>query len=439
MADVAGMGGSVGARIKVIGVGGGGGNAINTMIAAGLTNVDFVAANTDLQALQSNLAPTKLQLGAQLTRGLGAGAKPSIGRDAALEDSEQIRDFLTGADMVFVTAGMGGGTGTGGAPVVAQIAREVGALTVGVVTKPFAFEGRVRMRQAEEGMRELRGAVDTLITIPNQRLLNVAGRDMKLLESFRRADDILLQAVRGIADLITVPGIINVDFADVRAIMAEMGMAMMGSGVASGENRAIEAARMAISSPLLEDISIHGARGILINCTGGDEITLNEVNEAASLIQEEAHEDANIIWGAVIDERVGQDFRITVIATGFEDATAQDASPSRREATTVRPSAPYAPAPIVVSSAAASPAPRPVAPAPRAQEAAPRRTRFLGTLIDDAIDGPILEPAKPNSAGRASTPSGPTAAPRDRGSRDFGFDDHDDNLDTPAFLRRNVN
>ena len=308
-----------GARIKVIGAGGCGGNAINHMIEAGLRNVEFMSVNTDIQALQNNLAPLKMQLGEMLTRGRGTGGNPEIGRKAALEDEERLRECLSEAEMVFVTAGMGGGTGTGSAPVIARLARESGALTVGVVTKPFQFEGRKRMNQADEGLRELKGAVDTLITIPNQRLLSIASRNTSLREAFQRADEVLLQAVRGISELVTVHGLINLDFADVRSIMAEMGMAMMGAATASGENRAVEAAQRAISSPLLEDVSIKGARGLLINITGGPDMSLYEVNEAASLIQEEAHEDANIIFGAVIDEKVGNELRVTVIATGFGD------------------------------------------------------------------------------------------------------------------------
>jgi cell division protein FtsZ len=316
-------GGAVdGARIKVIGVGGGGGNAVNTMIAAGLPGVEFIAANTDSQALTANLAPIKVQLGEQLTRGLGAGGNPEVGRRAAQEDEDRLRKLLDGADMIFVTAGLGGGTGTGAAPIVARIAKENGALTVGVVTKPFGFEGKRRQRQAEDGLRELKASVDTLIAIPNQRLLSVAGRNSSILETFKKADDVLLQAVRGIADLITVHGLINLDFADVRAIMAEMGMAMMGAALAEGENRAIDAAQRAISSPLLEDVSIQGARGVLINITGGPSLTLHEVNEAATLIQEEADDDANIIFGAVIDDTMGEQVRITVIATGFGEAAA---------------------------------------------------------------------------------------------------------------------
>jgi cell division protein FtsZ len=311
-----------GARIKVVGVGGGGGNAVNTMIAAGLPGVEFIAANTDAQALTANLAPNKMQLGEQLTRGLGAGGNPEVGRRAAQEDEDRLRKLLDGADMIFVTAGMGGGTGTGAAPIVARIAKENGALTVGVVTKPFGFEGKRRQKQAEEGLRELKASVDTLIAIPNQRLLSVAGRNSSILETFKKADDVLLQAVRGIADLITVHGLINLDFADVRAIMSEMGMAMMGAALAEGENRAIDAAQRAISSPLLEDVAISGARGVLINITGGPSLTLHEVNEAATLIQEEADDDANIIFGAVIDDTMGEQVRITVIATGFGESTA---------------------------------------------------------------------------------------------------------------------
>lgn len=307
----------LGARIKAVGVGGGGGNAINTMIEAGLSGVDFIVANTDAQALGVNTASAKIQLGEKITKGLGAGANPEIGRQAALEDRDRIREYLTGADMVFITAGMGGGTGTGGAPVIASVAREIGALTVGVVTKPFIFEGRIRMRQAEEGIRELKENVDTLIVIPNQRLLGVADKTTPLLETFKIADGILLQAVRGISDLIVTPGLINLDFADVRTVMAEMGFALMGAASATGENRSVEAAQKAISSPLLEDVSIHGAKGVLINITGGADLSLYEVNEAATLIQREADEDANIIFGAVIDERLKDEIRITVIATGF--------------------------------------------------------------------------------------------------------------------------
>jgi cell division protein FtsZ len=309
----------LGARIKVIGIGGGGNNAVNNMIRSGLNGVEFLAANTDIQALNSSLAPTKIQLGAALTKGLGAGANPAVGEGSARESADEIREKLQGADMVFVTAGMGGGTGGGGGSVVASIAKELGALTVGVVTKPFIFEGKRRMANAEAGIAALKREVDTLITIPNQRLLSVAGRNTTLLDTFRKADDVLYQAVKGISDLILFEGLVNVDFADVRAVMSEMGMAMMGSGEGSGENRALEAAEKAVSSPLLEDISIHGARGILINVTAGMDVTLQEINEAAELIHAEAHEDANIIWGMVIDEEMSDSVRVTVIATGFGD------------------------------------------------------------------------------------------------------------------------
>ena len=311
------------ANIKVIGVGGGGGNAVNTMISDGIAGVEFIAANTDLQALDTNLATMKVQLGQGLTKGLGAGADPDIGRNSALEDASRIAELLDGADMVFVTAGMGGGTGTGAAPVIANIAREIGALTVGVVTKPFHFEGRRRRRQAAEGIKNLQNAVDTLITIPNQRLLAVSGEDTTILEAFKKADEVLLQAVQGISDLITVRGLVNVDFADVRTIMRGRGMALMGTGKATGPQRALEAAEMAISSPLLEDVSIEGATGILINITGGLDMTLREINEAASLIEEAAHEEANIIFGNVIDDGLRDEIKITVIATGFQPAASE--------------------------------------------------------------------------------------------------------------------
>jgi cell division protein FtsZ len=313
-----------GANLKVVGIGGGGCNAVNTMIKSGLKGVEFIGANTDAQALAACSAPVKVQLGAGLTKGLGAGAVPEVGRNATLEDRDRIHEILSGADMVFITAGMGGGTGTGGAPILAGIAKEAGALTVAVVTKPFLFEGKKRQRQAEEGLKELRKCVDTLITIPNQRLLNIAGKDMSLLEAFRKADEVLLQAVQGISDLITVEGLINLDFADVRTVMGEMGMALMGTGTARGEKRAVEAAQRAISSPLLEDITITGARGILISVTGGPDLGIFEVNEACMLIQEEAHEDANIIFGAVIDEKMKDEMRITVIATGFGRAESKE-------------------------------------------------------------------------------------------------------------------
>jgi cell division protein FtsZ len=316
--------GELKARIRVVGVGGAGGNALDTMIRSGLGGCEFIVANTDAQALVHKLAPVKVQLGVGVTRGLGCGANPERGRAAAMEDRDRLRSLLQGSDMVFVTAGMGGGTGTGAAPVIAEVARELGALTVGVVTKPFPFEGRHRMRHAERGLDELHRVVDTLITIPNQRLLALAGKDTPMMDSFRLADEVLLNAVRGISDLITVHGLINLDFADVRTIMNEMGLALMGTGVGVGENRAKDAAYAAISSPLLEDVSIEGARGVLINITGGTDMTLWEVNEASSLVQEAAHEDANIIFGAVIDDKVAPgEIRVTVIATGLEDDRAR--------------------------------------------------------------------------------------------------------------------
>jgi len=307
------------AKIKVIGIGGGGGNAVNNMIASGLQGVSFIAANTDMQALANSQANVKIQLGASLTKGLGAGAEPDVGKNAALEDSHQIREALKDSDMIFITAGMGGGTGTGASPVVAEIAKDLGALTVAVVTKPFSFEAKKRAARASEGIDRLKEAVDTLITIPNDRLIALAPQGATLLSMFKKADEVLYYAVKGISDLITVPGFINADFADVRTIMSEVGIALMGTGVASGEDRARIAAEMAISSPLLDDVSIEGARGILINITATADLTLEEVQIANSLIHENAHEDANIIFGTAFDESVGDEIRITVLATGIED------------------------------------------------------------------------------------------------------------------------
>lgn len=326
-----------GARIKVIGIGGGGGNAVNRMIEAGIDGIEFLVANTDLQALKRSKAPIKIQLGSRLTKGLGAGADPIVGREAALEDTDKIIEVLEGADMVFVTTGLGGGTGTGGAPIIASLATELNSLTVAVVTKPFHFEGRRRMQQAEHGLRELRECVDTVITIPNERLLHTVERGVTLPESFKVADDVLRQAVQGISDLITVPGLINLDFADVKSIMAGMGMALMGVGHARGENRAIDATQQAISSPLLEEATIHGARGVLINITGGSDLTLYEVNAASSIIRESADEDANIIFGAVIDETLQDEMKITVIATGFERESVAVAAGSSAAVTTNSP------------------------------------------------------------------------------------------------------
>src|SRR6202050_817975 len=417
-----------GARIKVIGAGGCGGNAVNHMINVGLRNVDFIAVNTDIQALQNNHAPLRVQIGPEITRGRGTGGNPEIGRKAALEDEERIREILSEAEMVFVTAGMGGGTGTGSAPVIARIARELGALTVGVVTKPFQFEGRRRMSQAEEGLRELKSAVDTLITIPNQRLLSVASKNTSLRESFQKADDVLLQAVRGISELVTVHGLINLDFADVRSIMAEMGMAMMGAASASGENRAVEAAQRAISSPLLEDVSIKGARGLLINFTGGPDMSLYEVNEAASLIHEEAHEDANIILGAVIDERLTDEIRVTVIATGFGELERTPLSPK------YSPSGTPITTPIYASSTRPVDAGelRPMSTAQMSSNGAPppirtfpnRPVRRMGMIVDDnTLDIPAFK-----RRGEAVT--------LDEKLEPERLMEGDDKLDVPTFLRK---
>jgi cell division protein FtsZ len=374
---------SLAAKIKVIGLGGGGSNAVNRMITSRFTGVSFVVANTDAQALRASPAPLKLQLGAQLTGGLGAGSDPEVGRRAASEDREILQQTLSGADMIFITAGLGGGTGTGAAPVVAALARELGALTVAVVTKPFNFEGARRIRQAEAGIQELRGIVDTLITIPNQRLLAVVEKGTSLQEAFRVADSVLQEAVQGISDLILVPGLINLDFADVRTIMSGMGLALMGAGVARGEHRAIDAAQKAIASPLLEETSIEGARGVLVNITGGLDLTLHEVNEAASAVSEAAHEDANVIVGAVVDEALADEIRVTVIATGFDDRRALAA---------------------------------PVLPAPAATAGAPGRTVDL-------------------KAYRGGERSSPWRRPRVDGARIDGSEFPDD-LDIPAFLRR---
>ncbi|MCY4485859.1 MAG: cell division protein FtsZ [Deltaproteobacteria bacterium] len=396
-----------GARIKAIGIGGGGGNAVNTMIEEGLKGVDFIVANTDSQALDANKAEIKIQIGDSLTKGLGAGANPEVGRRAAMEDKERIREFLTGADMIFLTAGMGGGTGTGAAPVIASVAREVGALTVGVVTKPFIFEGKRRMQQAEEGIRELKDKVDTLVVIPNQRLLSIAGKSTTLLETFKVADGVVTQAVRGIADLIVTPGLINLDFADVRTVMREMGFALMGAASATGENRALEAAQQAISSPLLEDVSINGARGVLINVTGGADMSLFEVNEAATLIQAEAHDDATIIFGAVIDEAIEDELRITVIATGFGDE----------------------------GLTAPQPAPVEKKDAPRqkqgslglgVRDARDKKIVHLGTLVDDEYGGPNWQRVEEKE------PSAPQ--PIDLEEKDIAEED----FDIPTFLRKRM-
>src|SRR5713226_7758553 len=420
-----------GARIKVIGAGGCGGNAVSHMIKQGLHGVDFIAVNTDSQALSNNAAPMRMQIGQVLTRGRGTGGNPEIGRKAALENEERLRQLLAEAEMVFVTAGMGGGTGTGSAPVIARFARESGALTVGVVTKPFQFEGRKRSSQADEGLRELKDAVDTLITIPNDRLLSVASRTTTLKEAFQKADDVLLQAVRGISELVTVHGLINLDFADVRSIMADMGMAMMGTARASGENRAAEAAQRAISSPLLEDTSIKGARGLLINVTGGPDMSLYEVNEAASLIQEEAHEDANIIFGAVIDETMQDEIRVTVIATGFGDMESRLFSPPRPAAApmTAPITAPVNAAPTRPIDPIQSPIqpqiplPPPIQPTQN-QMFAGKPIRRLGLIVDEStLDIPTFKR-------RAGGDIGPTRIGQTETL------ENDDKLEIPAFLRK---
>ncbi|MCG8535249.1 MAG: cell division protein FtsZ [Pseudomonadales bacterium] len=329
------------AVIKVVGVGGGGGNAVEHMLTNDVDGVEFICANTDAQALKNMNAKTLLQLGGAITKGLGAGANPNIGRDAALEDRERIREVLEGSDMVFITAGMGGGTGTGGAPIVAEIAKEMGILTVAVVTKPFPFEGRKRMQVAMEGMKELSESVDSLITIPNEKLLDVLGPKTSLLDAFKAANDVLLGAVQGIADLIIRPGMINVDFADVRTVMSEMGMAMMGTGAGSGENRAREAAEAAIKSPLLEDVNLQGARGILVNITAGESLSLGEFSEVGDTVEEFASDNATVVVGTVIDPTLGDDLRVTVVATGLGEV-AEQAAPVRAVETVTKRSAPEA-------------------------------------------------------------------------------------------------
>ena len=387
------------ATIKVIGVGGGGGNALNTMIESRLGGVDFIAANTDSQALEHNRASIKVQLGADVTRGLGCGANPDRGRASALEERDRLRELLEGSDMVFVTAGMGGGTGTGAAPIIAEVAREIGALTVGVVTRPFSFEGRVRGKQADRGLDELHQVVDTLITIPNQRLLSLAGKNTAVKDAFRLADEVLLNAVRGISDLITIHGLVNLDFADVRTVMNEAGVALMGTGIGHGDTRAVDAARSAISSPLLEDLSIDGARGVLINITGDEDMTLFEVNEASTLIQEAAHEDANIIFGAVIDDELPEgEVRVTVIATGLDDGRVRRPRPPRDE--------------IAEEEAKVTPLHREPTPA----------MAFAETPLD-------REPA-------AQAPSEPVDATLDLSHAEGEFaSPFEDELDVPAFLR----
>jgi cell division protein FtsZ len=400
------------ARIKVIGVGGGGGNAVNRMVRAGLDGVEFMVANTDLQALRTNAAAVKLQIGAKLTKGLGAGADPTIGRQAALEDTEEIIQALDGADMIFITTGLGGGTGTGAAPVIASLASELGALTVAVVTKPFKFEGKKRQMQAERGLEMLRDCVDTIITIPNERLLTIIDRTTPMTEAFATADDVLRQAIQGICDLILVPGLINLDFADVKTIMSGMGMAMMGTGIAEGPDRAMEAARRAISSPLLEGASVNGARGVIINVTGGPDLSLVEVSEASCIVQEAADEDANIIFGAVVDPQLKGKVKITVIATGFGPQSAS------------RPGASAAATPVDMthydSARRADNAPMTPASIPASRLPLARRP-----LLDLQMAAPATEPGAPAPAAPGGVDD----------MRTLG-EDLNVAFDIPAFLRR---
>jgi cell division protein FtsZ len=401
------------ATIKVVGVGGGGSNAVNRMVEVGLGGVEFIVANTDVQALDYNKAAVKVQIGSKLTKGLGAGADPNIGRQAALEDTDSIIHALSGADMIFVTTGLGGGTGTGAAPVIASLASELGALTIAVVTKPFRFEGRKRAMQAEAGLEALRECVDTVITIPNERLLSIINRDTPMTQAFTMADDVLRQAIQGISDLILVPGLINLDFADVKTIMSGMGVAMMGTGVAEGENRAMLAAQKAVSSPLLEDGSVTGARGVIINVTGGPDMALMEVNEASCVIQEAAHEDANIIFGAVVDPNLRGKIKITVIATGFEKAHA--ALPARTPAALL--DTPTDMSPYKDLAAAARAAVERVSEPP-----APQQTSSLTPPLTVSRRAPI-------ELGL------PLAASANGGSAEHTLE-LDSPLDVPAFLRR---
>jgi cell division protein FtsZ len=409
------------AKIRVVGVGGAGCNAVNTMISSGLERVDFIALNTDVQALAANQAQTRMQIGKELTRGLGAGANPEVGRQAATESRDDIARLLEGADMVFVTAGMGGGTGTGAAPVIADIARELGALTVGVVTKPFNFEGSRRRKAAEQGLQELKAAVDTLIQIPNQRLLTLSTEALPLLEAFKKADEVLLNAVQGISDLIQYHGYINVDFADVKTIMSEQGLALMGTGRASGEGRALRAMEQAISSPLLEDVTIDGARGLLINITAGRDITLQEINEAICIAQEAADPEANIIFGSLVDANARDEVKITVIATGFAGRETQrhraaaDQRPQQQPLLT-RPTTPLAAPAPVVTAAPAVPVQALISPPPREE---------VASLVPGKSTARTL-----SGEHRVHVPAPRTASARDALALD------EDQYDIPTFLRR---
>lgn len=416
------------AVIKVIGVGGGGGNAINTMIESGITGIEFIAANTDLQALSQSQASERIQLGPRLTKGLGAGGNPEVGRNSALEDEARVSEVLANADMIFVTAGMGGGTGTGAAPEVARIAKSQGALTVGVVTRPFNFEGKRRRRQAEAGIEAMKEVVDTLIVIPNQRLLSVVGNAGSLNQAFVMADSVLLNAVRGIADLITIKGFINVDFADVKSIMSNTGMALMGSGRAQGENRAVEAATMAIESPLLEDVNIQGATGILINVTGSEDMTLAEVDAAACLVQEAADEDANIIFGAVFDPKLENEIQITVIATGFETEVAVTEVPMQQQAVNRTSSGAEVRTLIGRNGGAAFPARSSV---PTPARGVPPARGVMPTPQPTQHRAPAVELKTP-----APQQQQPPQKPADANRELFDLSSNEDEFDIPTFLRR---
>jgi cell division protein FtsZ len=424
------------ARIKVIGCGGSGGNAVNTMMNFGLEGVEFIVINTDAQALAASTAPLKLPIGSAVTRGLGAGADPEKGRKAALEDVTRIKELITGADMVFVTAGMGGGTGTGAAPVIAQLAREEGCLTVGVVTKPFFFEGRQRARRAELGLAMLSEHVDTLITIPNQKLLSLGDEDLSFVDAFRKADEVLYQAIKGISDLITQNGIVNVDFADVKTVMQNMGRALMGTGCAKGQGRARLAAEMAIASPLLDDISVDGATGVLINIVGGPDMRMKEIEEAATLVQEQAHEDANIIFGATIDEQMGDMIKVTVIATGFDHQVAE--IPAGLAAS--QQPRPTATAISQVPARITSSAPAPVSrrePVPAASQRPAAATQRPMTTSAWGAEPPPREEefAFPTRRGPSSLGTAAAGAAQPRERTTF-VPPLDSDWDTPAFQRR---
>ncbi|MFI5298433.1 MAG: cell division protein FtsZ [Polyangiales bacterium] len=418
------------ARIKVIGVGGSGNNAVNTMIEFGLEGVEFIAINTDRQALDANAASTKLQIGGAVTKGLGAGANPEQGRKAALEDVNRIKELVAGADMVFITAGMGGGTGTGAAPIVAQIAREEGALTVGVVTKPFLFEGRQRAKRAESGLFLLTEQVDTLITIPNQKLFDL-GEELTFIEAFKRADEVLYQAVRGISDLITQVGIVNVDFADVKTVMSNMGRALMGSGCAKGQGRARAAAEMAVTSPLLDNISVDGATGILINVVGGPDMKMREIEEAAALIHEQAHEDANIIFGASIAAALGDMVKVTVIATGFDRASADEQPMAQPQRTTMSTGLPAA---LTSQNRPVQSSQRPVAREPMQQPRESSRESSRDAEPQYVQQAPRRREATTSSAPAQSIREAPASRTVER-ERFVSPLDHD--WDTPAYMRRN--